>query len=569
MKLGRACLGLALFLTPVACGGGSAGADDSTVSVEAPRVPVFEDLTESAGIDFVHFNAASQNRYLPETMGSGVAVFDFDNDDLPDLYFLNGASLSDDLPLRSGSGRLYRNLGGGRFQDVTRGSGLDVVFYGMGAAVGDYDNDGYDDLLVTAVDRVRLFRNLGGGRFEEVTARVGLDCEGYSSGAAWVDYDRDGFLDLIVGRYVEWSPETDVACSLDRLHRTYCTPEVYPAVSNALFRNLGGSRFVDVSEEAGIASHIGKALGVAILDYDQDHWPDIAIANDTTGNFLFVNQQDGTFAELGIDAGIAYGESGAARGGMGIDTADVDADGFLDIVIGNFSHEMVAYYRGSNSGYFIDDAAPAGLGLPTLMTLAFGTLIEDLDNNGWLDLFFANGHIEPDIARFQRAQTYLQPPQLFLGYGGERFFLVEGDGELSTALVARGLAAGDLDRDGRLDLVLTQNGGAPRILRNLGSTGNWVEIDPVGRMSNRTGYGVRARVVSGDHSWTRWLHSGRSYLSASDPILHFGLGEVDQIDLIELLWPSGENQQIENPPLNRRLRVTEGSDWEVVPDRLG
>ncbi len=370
--------------------------------------PLFVDMTAESGVRFVHYNAASKEKWLPETMGSGVAVFDFDNDGLPDLFFLNGSTL--DGRGEHHTGRLYRNTGAGRFVDVTAGSGLDESYFGMGAAVGDIDNDGWDDVAVTTTDGARVYRNIHGRRFENVTRQMGLKCPGFGSSLAFLDYDRDGFVDLFVGRYVEWTPKTDIPCSPDRVHRTYCTPEVYPGIRNCLFRNVGGTRFIDESKASGVDRFLGKTLGVAVLDLDRDGWPDIAVANDTVANYLLINRHDGTFSEAGIETGLAYSESGAARGGMGIDTGDLDGDGAVDVVIGNFSQEMAAFFRSVEPGYFIDDAAPAGIGLPTLMTLAFGTLVEDFDNDGWLDVLLANGHIEPEISETRRSQSYRQPP---------------------------------------------------------------------------------------------------------------------------------------------------------------
>lgn len=519
--------------------------------------PTFESVPPESGLNFVHFNAASERRLLPETMGSGVAIFDFDRDGNPDIYFANGIPLTG-TPAGP-TGRLYRNLGSWRFQDVTKGSGLDVPFFGMGVAVGDFDRDGWDDLVVTGVDRVRVFRNLGNGRFQRIDQELEIHCPGFSASAAFLDYDRDGYLDLFITRYVEWTPESDIACSLDRVNRTYCTPEVYPGMPACLYRNLQGRRFEDVTRASGIGERVGKALGVVVFDHNQDGWPDIAVANDTVGNFLFVNQQDGTFVDLGVETGMAYGESGSARGGMGIDAGDLDGDGWMDLIVGNFSHEMVAYFRASPQGYFIDDAAPTGIGVPTLMTLAFGTLIEDFDNNGWPDVLLANGHIEPTIARTQRSQTYRQRPQLFLGDATDRLLEVEpAEGEpLAQARVARGLATGDLDRDGRLDLVITENGGPALVLRNTGTAGHWLQIHPVGTQSNRNGYGLRVEVRTPTRKLVRYLISGRSYLSASQSIVHIGLGEESRVDRIELTWPSGQLQVLEQPSVDQILQVVE------------
>jgi hypothetical protein len=515
-------------------------------------------VTAQSGINFVHFNDASERRYLPETMGSGAAFFDYDGDDRPDLYFVNGASLTR-TRFESPTGALYRNVDGRRFLDVTREAGLTEPLYGMGAAVGDFDNDGHTDLFVSAVGGDRLYRNRGDGRFENVTRRMGLDSGGFSSSAAFLDYNVDGYLDLLVGRYVKWSRQTDVPCSLHGSHGMYCTPEVYPGDSNRLLRNQGGRGFQDVTQDSGIYNPEGKTLGIAILDHNRDGWPDVAVANDTVRNYLFVNRRNGTFTETGVAAGMAYSDSGATRGGMGIDTGDVDGNGLEDIVIGNFSQEMTALYRSMEKGFYVDHAAQAGIGIPTLMTLAFGSLLADFDNDGWLDCAIANGHIEPDIARLHPTHSYAQPMQFFHneGKGRYRMLTAEHDGIFESPLVARGLAAADVDGDGDLDLAVTQNGRKAVLLRNESRAKSWVRMRLVGRVSNRTGYGAVVTAVTGKGSWTRSLVSGRSYLSACEPVLTIGLGDVGQLDRLEIQWPSGVLQRVRNPSLNTLLTIEE------------
>ncbi|HSR68584.1 MAG TPA: CRTAC1 family protein [Acidobacteriota bacterium] len=536
----------------------AASASDEEAPEEQIPSPTFTDITAQAGIDFRHFNAASDDRLLPETMGSGAAFFDFDGDGLADLYLLNGAPLRGDSA-QGPQGALYRNLGEGRFQDVTRQSGLEASFYAMGAAAGDFDNDGLTDLFLSGVGQQRLFRNLGRGRFQDVTQRAGLSEGGFGSGAAWLDYDRDGYLDLFVGRYVEWSADGDIPCSPDGVHRTYCTPEVYPSVANKLYRNLGGGSFKDVSAAAGLAEHKGKALGVVVLDHNQDGWPDIAVANDTVRNFLFINAGNAFFREEGIDSGMAYSESGAARGGMGIDSGDLDGNGLSDVVIGNFSHEMSAYFRAIGNGFFVDDAAPSGIGLPTLMTLAFGLLCEDFNSDGRLDVLIVNGHIEPDIARTQASQSYRQPAQLFWNKGEGSFEPSQEPPQspLLVPIVGRGLAGADIDADGDLDLVITENGGPARLLRNDHPQGNWIRLRLQGNKSNRSGYGARLRLTAGSSTWVRELTSGRSYLSASEAVIAFGLGEIEKVDRVEIVWPSGVRQVLEDPAVNRLHTVQE------------
>jgi hypothetical protein len=538
----------------------------SAVESPAPSPP-FTDVTREAGVRFVHHNGASDRRYLPETMGAGVAFFDADGDGWPDLYFVNGLAVEQlgrtETAPGVPTGALYRNRGDGTFENVTAASGLAVPFLGMGVAVGDVDDDGALDLYVTAVGGDHLFRNRGDGIFEEVSAVWNVPREGFGSSAAFVDFDCDGDLDLFAGRYVRWSPAEDLRCSPDGEHRVYCTPEVYEAAANLLLRNEGAEerQFRDVSTRAGIVRPAGKTLGVVPLDHDRDGWPDLAVANDTTANSLWINQGDGTFRDQGPSTGMAVAESGAARGGMGIDAGDIDGDGVCDLVIGNFAFEMAALYRTSPSGVFVDDAARAEIGLPTLPTLAFGTLAFDQDGDGWLDLLFANGHIEPEISRFRALQSYAQPFQLFRNRGAARSFEEIGkDAPWRGPWVGRGLALADYDRDGDLDVVLTQNGGPARLLRNEAPDHGWLRLHLRGRRSNRFGYGAEVTAVVDERRITRQLVSGRSYLSASEPVLTLGLGDADRVDRLEVRWPSGTVQVLTDVRTRQELTVEEPED---------
>lgn len=558
---GLLCVGLL-----AGCGEGEAPSPPKPAPAKTPAI-VLTDVTEGSGLSHVHTNGASPQRYLPETMGSGVAFFDADGDGAPDLFLPDAVSLELREPSsgagESSPGAFYRNLGDGTFEKAnlvekaSQRAAFTEPFFALGTAVGDLDNDGDLDLFVTGLDGDRCFRNLGNGTFEDATAELGFTDRGFGASVAFLDYDRDGFLDLLVGRYVTWSRETDVACSPDGEHRSYCTPEVYDGQSNRLYRNLGGESFKDVTEEAGLLSPGGKTLGVAVLDHHRDGWPDVLIANDTSRNALYLNHGDGTFTDAAVELGVAFSLSGATRGAMGVDVGDLDGDGAAELVIGNFAHELAALYRPSEHGLYRDDANQLGVGLPTLMSLTFGTLVVDLDNDGWLDVVFANGHIEPDVERFQPAQSYAQELQIFRNLGQGKGFEAVPSGPWGGPWVARGLAAGDADGDGDLDLVLTQNGGATRLLRNDSPPRSWLRLRLQGTASNRTAYGTEVTAIAGGRRLVRTLASGRSYLSASEPVLHFGLGDLEALDALEIRWPSGREQRIENPQLGQVLVVEE------------
>jgi hypothetical protein len=520
----------------------------------APPIPVsFRDVTREAGIAFVHNNGAHGKKYLPETMGSGLAFLDFDGDGWQDLFLVNGADWPERRPAggrKKTTQALYRNRGDGTFEDVTQKAGLAVEMYGIGTAVADYDNDGHPDLFVNALGPDRLFRNRGDGTFEDVTRRAGVSDPGFGSSATWIDYDRDGRLDLFVCNYVQWSAETDIFCTLDGVSKSYCTPESYRGAANRLYRNRGDGTFEDTTRAAGVFDPTGKSLGVVAFDYDGDGWMDLAVANDTQPNFLFRNRGDGAFEEIGKTAGIAYSEEGKARGAMGIDAADYDGSGRESLVIGNFSNEMLALYHNEGRGLFIDDAALAGIGQPSLLTLAFGCFFFDYDLDGRLDIFVANGHVENDINRVQPSVTYAEPPHLFRGTGGGRFEPMEdrvGD-DLKRPVVGRGAAYADYDNDGDLDIAVSTNGGPAILLRNDGGNANgWLRLRLVGRRSNRDAVGAVARLKTGDLNGSRTVRSAASYGSQAETLLTFGLGPrrdgspASTAD-VTVIWPGGATQ---------------------------
>jgi hypothetical protein len=485
-------------------------------------------------------------------MGSGCAFFDADGDGWLDALFING---KDFVPRgRRPTAALYRNNHDGTFTDVTRGSGLDVEIYGLGVTIGDYDNDGREDVYITALGGDRLFHNEGADQFRDVTREAGIANSSFASSAAWVDFDKDGKLDLFVANYVRWSPQGDLWCSLDGSSKSYCTPESYKGTSSKLYRNLGGGRFEDVTEKAGLADPTSKSLGVAVLDFNSDGWPDLFVANDTQPNKLYRNQKNGRFQEEGLAAGVAFGEDGVARGAMGVDAADYDRSGRMHLVVGNFANQMIGLYHNEGNGLFVDEAPRSAVGRASLLSLTFGLFFFDYDLDGYPDLFAANGHIEEEISRVQPKVRYEQLPLLFRNLGKGKFEPVQA---FTRAMVARGAAYGDFDRDGDLDILITTNNGPSCLYRNDGGNRNhWLQVRLEGTKSNRDGIGAVVRVTSAGGTQAQMVHSGSSYCSASDLALTFGLG-ADATATLEIQWPSGVRQMLSNVKANQRLAVTE------------
>ena len=525
----------------------------------APGEVTFADVTRTAGIRFVHNSGRAGQKWLPETLGSGVAFFDADDDGWTDLLFVNGR---DWQPRgRRSFSALYRNDGRGGFRDVTAGSGLDVELYGIGVAVGDYDNDGLGDVYLTALEGDRLFHNEGGGRFRDVSKASGIANADFGTSAAWLDYDKDGRLDLFVANYVRWTAKTDLRCSLDGATKSYCTPESYAGTASKLFRNLDGGRFGDVSKAAGVQDPTSKSLGIAVLDFDGDAWPDLFVANDTQPNKLYRNNRNGTFTETGLRAGVAYSEEGTARGAMGVDAADYDRSGHPHLLIGNFSNQMLGLYHNEGNGLFVDEAPRSTIGRVSLLTLAFGVFFFDYDLDGWPDILAANGHIEEEIGRVQPKVQYQQPPLVFRNLGGRRFEHVTPalGADFSRPIVARGAAYADYDHDGDLDVALTTNHGPAYLYRNDGGNRhNWIAIRARGTKSNRDGIGAIVRVASGEARQWQMVRSGSSYASQSDLTLTFGLGANPAPVAVEVEWPSGARERIANVPTRQLIVVEEG-----------
>ena len=536
-------------------------------AASGPAAVQFSDVTAAAGIRFRHNTGRSGQKYLPETLGSGCAFLDFNNDYWPDILLINGKNWKP--AARRSLPALYRNDKNGAFTDVTASSGLAVEMYGMGAAVGDYDNDGFQDVYITALEGDRLFHNERNGTFREVTRTSGINNADFGASAAWVDYDRDGRLDLFVANYVRWTVKDDLWCSLDGQTKSYCTPESYKGTASKLYRNLGGGKFADVSQKAGVADPTSKSLGVAILDFDLDQWPDLFVANDTQPNKLYRNNRNGTFSEVGVAAGVAFGEDGVARGAMGVDAADYDRSGRPHLLVGNFSNQMLALYHNEGNGLFVDEAPASTVGRVSLLYLAFGVFFFDYDLDGMLDIFAANGHIEDEINRVQPRVQYAQSPLLFRNVGRKRFehLTAQLGAAFSRPIVARGAAYADYDQDGDLDILLTTNGGPAHLYRNDGGNSNaYLRVKTAGGKSNRDGMGAVIRLRSRSGAQWQMVRSGSSYCSQSELVVTFGLGQDKKIDALEIHWPSGERQAFSNLDANQFLLVEEG---KTSPVKIG
>jgi hypothetical protein len=548
----------------------SKGSDAQRAAAAVPKVR-FTNITREAGINFVHVNGATGEKLLPETMGGGVAFFDFDNDRAPDLLFVNSTRWpwDDSAPAApKPTMALYRNDGKGHFADVSAGSGLDVSFYGMGVAVGDYDNDGLVDVFITGVGENHLFHNRGQGKFEDVTTRAGITNEPtrWSTSAAFVDYDNDGKLDLFVCNYVKWSRAIDlrVNYTLPEIGRAYGPPFNFEGTFPSLYHSEGNGTFRDVSHGAGIqitnpsGAPIAKSLGIAPVDLNSDGWIDLVVANDQVQNFVFSNRHDGTFAEVGAQSGVAFDPYGTARGAMGIDTARFRNDDALGIAIGNFANEMNALYvaRG-DSLLFADVAAAEGIGPASKQLLKFSLFFFDYDLDGRPDVLTANGHLEEQIEKMQKNQTYRQPAQLFWNANsakGPAFVAVppeKAGNDLFKPIVGRGSAYADIDGDGDLDVVLTQVNGPPLLLRNDQQLGHhWLRLKLVGAGSNRDAIGARVKVHVDGRTLMQQVMPAKGYLSQSELVLTFGLAKATKVDFIEVFWPGGQKQIVKDPKID-------------------
>ena len=512
-----------------------------------------------------HDNAASPEKYLIETMGAGCAWIDYDQDGLLDLYLVNGAATKLYTPKRSLRSALYHNNGDGTFTDVTERAGVGAEgLFGMGVAVGDFNNDGFPDLLVLGYGRCILYRNNGDGTFADVTAKSGVENHGrWASSAAWFDYDNDGRLDLIIANYVDWSPENNFYCG-DRGPglRSYCHPDVYKGTPPTLYHNNGDGTFTDVSASSGIGLKPGNGLGVVTFDYDSDGWQDIFIANDSMPNFLFHNKRNGTFEEVGYQAGVAVSGDGQAEAGMGVDAADLTGNGQMDLVVTHLDLQLARLYRNKGNGVFDDETVRSKIGYATYHLSGFGTRFFDYDNDGARDLFIANGHVLDNVQLYRSEARYLEPKLMFRNTGSGLFENVSdrlgADFQLPRA--SRGVAVGDFDNDGDLDILINNNGEAPQLLRNDGGNANhWLSILLIGTRSNRDAVGARVKISAGALTQFDQKKGGMSYQSAQDPRLHFGLGNHTLIDSIEIDWPSGAKTKLENIKADQIVAIQEGA----------
>jgi hypothetical protein len=561
-----AALAVGLALPACSPARSSAPPGDGTAAVPAgpPAEPRFRDVTREAGVAFRHTSGASSQKYLVEIVGPGVGIFDYDNDGWQDLLFVNGRPLTG----KGGSSptlHLFRNLGRKplRFEDVTAKAGLAVSLYGMACAVADYDGDGWQDVYVSAVlGPGRLFRNRG-GKFEDATQRAGVGNEGmWGCGSAWLDYDRDGKLDLYVGNYVRYrSLADDVPCYVRGGKRSYCVPVAYRGSRGSLFHNVAGGKFVEVGAKLGLNDPDQKALGVISADMNDDGWPDLVVANDTVPNRCFINHQ-GRFQEEAVESGLAFGPNGKARAGMGVDTADWRNDGTQTVAFTFFARESIGFYVQDRPGSmsFEDQSFPAGIGEPSAPLLGFGIRFLDWNSDGFEDLCAVHGHIRDDIAELEPGQSFPQPALLFRNEGGKTFKDVSADAgaPITTRAVRRSLATGDLDNDGRPDLVTTVNNGPAEVwLNETERAGHWLAVRLQGRSPNRDALGARVTLRAGGRTQTKWLRSG-GYLSENDRRLHFGLGAAARADEIIVRWPKGQEERLAGADADRLLTLVEG-----------
>jgi hypothetical protein len=536
---------------------------------DAPITVRYTDVRKEAGITFLQDSTQTEEKYYLETMGTGVAWLDYNQDGLMDLFFVQSGETDAYKPAHSLRSALYRNNGDGTFTDVTEKAGLaGVGHYGQGVAVGDFDNDGYPDLYVTGYGRAILYHNNGDGTFTDVTAKGGVADEGnWSTSAGWFDYDKDGWLDLLVTNYIEWTPKTNLWCGERRPgYRSYCNPGNYKGQKTKLYHNNHDGTFTDVSEASGVGKPESKGMGVVLADFNNDGWPDIAIANDTWPNFLFLNKHDGTFQDVSLVSGLAASEDGRYEAGMGIDAADVDGDGWLDVYVTHLDFELNRLYHNNHDGTFDDYTYRSGIGNKAILLSGVSMKFLDYDNDGWEDILQLNGAMLDNVSLYHSEVSYKEPLLMYRNLGKGQFEKVSDSlgPDFSRPIAGRGIATADFDNDGDIDIAINNRGDYPELLRNDGGNANhWLEVLLIGTRSNRDGIGASLKLSSEGVVHVEQSKGGMSYMSASDPRILFGLGKRTKIESLEITWPSGQVDKLANVPIDRIIAVKEGAG--IVP----
>ena len=560
-----------VLLMLLACAPGS-GNLDALPPAKAPESPIkvrYTDVRKAAGITFVQDSTKTDQKYYLETMGTGVAWIDYDQDGLMDLYFVQSAATDAYKPRGKLSSALYHNNGDGTFTDVTDKAGVGGEgHYGQGVAVGDFDNDGWPDLYVTGYGRAILYHNNHDGTFTDVTSRAGVGDEGgWSTSAGWFDYDKDGWLDLVVTNYIDWNPKNNLWCG-ERApgYRSYCNPGNYKGQKTKLYHNNHDGTFTDVSDKSGVGLPESKGMGLVLADFDNDGWPDIAIANDTWPNFLFLNNHDGTFRDVSLISGLAASEDGKYEAGMGIDAADVYGDGQLDVYITHLDLELNRLYRNNGDGTFTDSTYASGIGSQAMTLSGVATKFIDYDNDGWTDIVQLNGAMLDNVNLYHSEVSYKEPLLMFRNLGKGHFAKTSDSlgPDFLRPVAGRGLATADFDNDGDIDLVTNNSGDSPELLRNDGGNANhWLEVLLIGTKSNRDGTGSQLKLTSRGRVQVEQAKGGTSYMSASDPRIHFGLGKRTTIDSLVVTWPSGHVDSLAKVPVDQIIAVKEGAG--IVP----
>src|SRR5438876_4531550 len=529
----------------------------------------YTDVRKAAGITFLQDATQTEEKYYLETMGTGVGWIDYDQDGLMDLFFVQSGATDIYKPLHPLLSALYHNNGDGTFADVTEKAGVGGEgHYGQGVAVGDYDNDGYPDLYVTGYGRAILYHDNGDETFTDVTAKAGVADEGqWSTSAGWFDYDKDGWLDLVVTNYIEWTPKTNLWCGERRPgYRSYCNPGNYKGQRIKLYHNNHDGTFTDVSDASGVGKPESKGMGVVLADFNNDGWPDIAIANDTWPNFLFINKHDGTFEDVSLVSGIAASEDGRYEAGMGIDVADADGDGWQDLYVTHLDFELNRLYHNNQNGTFTDDTFSSGIGNKAMLLSGVSMKFVDYDNDGWTDILQLNGAMLDNIQLYHSEVTYKEPLLMFRNLGKGQFDKVSDSlgPDFTRPIAGRGLATADFDNDGDVDIVTNNRGDYPSLLRNDGGNANhWLEILLIGTKSTRDGIGSSLKLTSGDFVHVEQAKGGMSHMSANDPRIHFGLAKRAKIDSLEITWPSGQVDRLKDLPVDKIIAVQTGAG--IVP----